>query len=107
VAAVPGGREVVFADNFLLAAGSGCDVGLGPGSGTAVSRQAYVEQEMWRAVHQQKQGSLGRTLKNAQKAQLSGHVQQRLMESNAMHHTVLGILICVVSCICLCRAPLE
>ncbi len=68
MAAVPGGREVVFADNFLLAAGSGCDVGLGPGSGTPVSRQAYVEQEMWRAIQQQKQGILGRTIKIAQKA---------------------------------------
>ncbi len=78
VAAVPSGREVVLADNFLLAPGSGCDAGLGPASGTPVSRQACVEQEMWRAVHQQKQGSLGRTIKNAQKAQgkrqLSGHV---------------------------------
>ena len=68
MAAVPDGRQAVFADNFLLAAGPGCDGGVGPGSGTSVSRQAYVEQEMWRAVHQQKQGSLGRT-KNDQKAQ--------------------------------------
>lgn len=95
MAAVLGGREVVSADDFLLAAGSGCAVGLGPGSGTLVSRQAYVEQEMWRAVHQKKQGSLGRTIKNAQKPQgkrhLSGHVQQRLMESNAMNQNGLEI----------------
>ncbi len=79
MAAVPGGRQVVFADNFLLVPSSGYDGSLGPGSGTHVSRQAHVDQEMWQVVHQQKQGSLGRTDKNVQKAQgkrqSSGHVE--------------------------------